>query len=115
MNEPVIVLSNAGSGPEAQHIARTLVEERLAACVNVVPRMHSIYRWQGEIEEAEEWMMWIKTTQKRAGQAIARLVELHSYELPAALIIPITGGHDAYLKWITSSTQEDDTEAHFPA
>ena len=111
MGEAVIVLSNAGSAPEAQHIAHILVEERLAACVNVIPRIQSIFRWQGEVEDAEEWMMLIKTTRDRARVTIARLVELHSYDLPAAVILPIEGGNPGYLDWIAASvTPAGDTE-----
>ena len=105
MEGPVVILSNAGSEEEAIHIAQTLVREFLAASVNVIPGVHSVYRWGEQIEQAEEWMMVIKTTQECADRAIRRLTDLHSYEVPAAIILPIEGGHPPYLNWIDANVE----------
>ncbi|MBC7241123.1 MAG: divalent-cation tolerance protein CutA [Anaerolineae bacterium] len=102
----VVVLSNAGSQEEAERIAGTLVQEFLAACVNIVPRVRSVYRWQGQIEWAEEWMMVMKTRRSLAEALIRRLRQLHSYELPEAIVLPIDGGLAEYLDWIRSNVEE---------
>lgn len=104
-----IIFSNAGSEKEAHRIARSLVEERLAACVNIIPLVQSYYRWQGQVESAQEWTLLIKTREDLAERAVQRLAALHSYELPAAVIVPIAGGHEPYLKWIGESVQPQET------
>lgn len=105
-DEYVLVLSNAGSQEEAERIAGTLVQEFLAACVNIVPRVRSVYRWQGQVEWAEEWMMLIKTRRRTAGALIRRLKALHSYELPEAVILPIQGGLQEYLDWVGANVED---------
>ncbi|MFC1904443.1 divalent-cation tolerance protein CutA [Chloroflexota bacterium] len=90
---------------EAREIGRTLVEERLAACVNIFP-IKSIYRWQGTIEEAGEVAMFIKTRAELADKIIKRVKELHSYEVPCIVSLPIEKGYPDYLKWIEESTSE---------
>ncbi|MGQ9518004.1 MAG: divalent-cation tolerance protein CutA [Anaerolineae bacterium] len=105
-DEHVVVLSNAGSQEEAERIAGTLVREFLAACVNIVPRVRSVYRWQGQIEWAEEWMMIIKTRRRAADALIRRLRELHSYEVPEAIVLPIEGGLPEYLDWIGANVED---------
>jgi periplasmic divalent cation tolerance protein len=102
---PVIVLSAVGAPPDAQKIARTLVEERLAACVNVVPGVVSVYRWKGVVEKEDELLLVIKTIGERVEQLKARLLELHPYELPEVVVIPIGGGHGAYLDWIAEQVR----------
>jgi periplasmic divalent cation tolerance protein len=87
----------------AAHIARTLVDERLAACVNLVPGVRSIYRWQGAVEEGAEIVGLIKTTAAEAPRLIARLTELHPYEVPEAIALDITDGHPPYLAWLAGS------------
>jgi periplasmic divalent cation tolerance protein len=94
------VLSAVGAQPDAQKIARALVEERLAACVNVVPGVMSVYRWKGAVEQEAELMLVIKTIGERVEPLKARLVELHPYELPEVVVIPIGGGHAPYLAWL---------------
>jgi periplasmic divalent cation tolerance protein len=86
---PVIVLSAVGSQPDAQKIARTLVEERLAACVNVVPGVVSTYRWNGVVETENELMLVIKTLAERVDALKARLLQLHPYELPEVVVLQI--------------------------
>jgi periplasmic divalent cation tolerance protein len=97
---PVVVLTALGAPPEAQQIARTLVEERLAACVNVVPGVMSVYRWKGNVEQEPELILVIKTLAERVDALKARLLELHPYELPEVVVIPIAGGHAPYLAWL---------------
>ena len=100
MSAPVIVLSAVGAAPDAERIARALVEERLAACVNVVPGVVSIYRWKGKVEQEAELLLVIKTLAPRVEALKARLLELHPYELPEVVVLPIGGGHAPYLAWI---------------
>jgi periplasmic divalent cation tolerance protein len=97
---PVVVLSAVGAPPDAERIARALVEERLAACVNVVPGVVSVYRWKGAVERENELMLVIKTMAAQLDALKARLVELHPYELPEVVVIPIGGGHAPYLAWL---------------
>jgi periplasmic divalent cation tolerance protein len=97
---PVVVLSAVGAPPDAERIARALVEERLAACVNVVPGVVSVYRWKGAVEREPELLLVIKTMAQQVEALKARLLELHPYELAEVVVIPIVGGHGAYLEWI---------------
>lgn len=100
----VVVLSTAGSQEEAERLARALVEERLAACVNLVAPLTSIYRWQGTIERASEVLLVIKTRRALATRLIARLRALHSYDVPEAVVLPITAGARPYLEWLRAET-----------
>lgn len=92
------------SEAEARRIARALVEERLAACANILGACHSIYRWQGAIEEGEEVAALFKTRADLADSLIARLAELHSYDVPAAVAWPIANALDAYGQWVDAET-----------
>ena len=105
MTGPVVVLSAVGAPPDAQRIARALVEERLAACVNVVPGVVSVYRWKGVVEKEDELLLVIKTIGERVEQLKARLLQLHPYELPEVVVIPIGGGHAPYLEWIAEQAR----------
>ena len=96
----VTVYATFGSDEEARHIARQLVEERLAACANILAPCLSFYRWQGKVEEAEEVPVLFKTRADGAKQLIARLAELHSYDVPAAVVWPIGETVDAYARWV---------------
>lgn len=100
MSDIVSVYATFGSEEEARRVARTLVEERLAACANILPPCHSIYRWQGRIEEAGEVAALFKTRADAAARLIARLAELHSYEVPAAVVWPIADALDPYRTWV---------------
>jgi periplasmic divalent cation tolerance protein len=102
MSQRILILTTAGSQEEARSIARELVERRLAACVNMISPVHSIYRWQGEIEEATEYLLVIKTAKSREAAVQAVIRELHSYELPESLSVAIEGGAPAYLAWLDS-------------
>jgi periplasmic divalent cation tolerance protein len=103
MTDKLLILTTAGSEAEARKIAEGLVERRLAACVNIVPRIQSVYRWEGKLEEAEEFLLLIKTSKPREEQVRAAITELHSYELPECIAISIASGSAEYLKWIEES------------
>ena len=102
-----LVLSTAGSREEAESIAESLVDLGLAACVNLIPGLTSIYRWQGSIERAEEILLIIKTTEARLAALEAALRELHSYEVPEVIVLAPEGGAEDYLAWLTASTSEE--------
>jgi periplasmic divalent cation tolerance protein len=103
MTRNKLVLTTTGSRDEAQRIARILVERQLAACVNIVPGIESIYRWQEKIEHAEECLLLIKTTRSAFEGVRDAIKELHSYELPECICIEIEDGSAEYLKWIGES------------
>ncbi len=101
--QAVIVLTTLGADADASALARTLVEERLAACVNVLAPMSSTYRWKGSVDREREQQLVIKTSAARVAALEARLRALHPYEVPEFLVIPVEGGSDAYLGWIRES------------
>ena len=103
-NDVVVVLSNAPDLLLAKRIAHILVEEGLAACVNLGPSGLSMYVWKGETEGAEEIPITIKTTQARLPALKDRLVQLHPYEVPELLVLPVSGGLDSYLDWVREQT-----------
>jgi periplasmic divalent cation tolerance protein len=105
MTDKRIVLSTAGSADEAHKIAHHLVEHRLAACVNLIPRIESIYRWQGRIESSEEWLLLIKTTGEKFPEVRDAILQLHSYEVPECISISIEDGSADYLDWIGESVK----------
>ena len=104
----VIVLSTAPSEEIAEHLARSLVDERLAACVNRVPGVQSTYRWEGKVETATEVLLIIKTHSACAPELTRRLQELHPYEVPEVLALPVGAGSAAYLAWIKAATARVD-------
>ena len=104
MTVAVVVLSTAGSQDEAERIATALVDERLAACVNLVAPMISIYRWHGAVERASEVLLVIKTRRRLAPRLIRRLQALHSYDVPEAIVLPIEAGARRYLAWLLAET-----------
>lgn len=95
-----VVLLTAPDAEQAERLAHSLVEERLAACVNVVPGVRSVYRWEGRVEEAGELLLVVKTRADRTEALAARVRELHSYALPEVLELPAVGGSSAYLDWV---------------
>ena len=104
-SDAVIVLTTLAADADAAGLARTLVNERLAACVNVLPAMTSFYRWQGTVEEGTEQQLIMKTTADRVAPLAARLRELHAYEVPEFLVLRVAEGSDAYLGWIRDSVR----------
>lgn len=100
----VIVLTTVPDAACGEAIARTLVDERLAACVNVLPAMTSIYRWKGAVETATEHQLLIKTTGERVQDVEARIAELHPYELPEVLVLPVERG-SRYAAWVEGETR----------
>lgn len=107
MTDVVLVLTTVPEGDLGEAIARTLVEERLAACVNVWAPMTSVYRWQGEVEREVERQVVIKTTRERVPAVQARIATLHSYEVPEFVVLAVADGSTAYLGWIQSETREE--------
>jgi periplasmic divalent cation tolerance protein len=100
-----IVLTTIGSDTDAVALARTLVDEQLAACVNVLPSMVSIYRWKGSVEQDKEQQIVIKTSSGRLPALEARLRQLHPYELPEFLVLDVAGGGAAYLAWVGEAVE----------
>lgn len=98
-----IVLTTTGSEQEGCRLASALVEEQLAACATLVPTVHSIYRWQGKIESAQEALLLIKTTDTQLAALESRLHELHSYQTPEFLVLDIHAGSQSYLNWLCGS------------
>lgn len=98
MTDKRIVLSTAGSGEEARKIAQHLVEHKLAACVNIVPQVESIYRWQGKVESAREWLLLVKTTVDQFEKVRDAIRELHSYDVPECIAVAIEDGSPEYLR-----------------
>ena len=106
MGDVVVVLTTVPTGGKGEEIGRTLVEERLAACVNVLAPMTSIYRWRGAIEREAEQQMIIKTTRGRVAALQSRLSTLHPYELPEFLVLAVADSSSAYFEWIGNETSE---------
>jgi periplasmic divalent cation tolerance protein len=102
MAKPVVILSTSGPA-QSEEIAGDLLEKRLCACVNILP-VRSRYHWKGELCRDEEHLLVIKTTDARSDAVIRRLQEIHSYELPEAIVIPVTGGFEPYLQWVREET-----------
>jgi periplasmic divalent cation tolerance protein len=102
----VVAFSTAGSSEEASRIATALIDEQLAACVNIVDTIHSIYRWQGATESAVESLMLIKTRAHLLPAVESRLRDLHSYDVPELVAVPIMMGAQPYLEWLLASTSD---------
>ena len=98
-----IVLSTCSDHEQAERIAHSLVDQGLAACVNIVPGVQSIYRWQGAVESATEVLMLIKTSPTHLRKVQSAISALHSYEVPEFLVLPIAAGSEAYLAWLSAS------------
>jgi len=104
VTEALVVLVTAPSAEKAAELARAVVEERLAACGNVLPQIRSIYRWQGAVHDEPEALLVLKTTEALFERLRARVVELHPYETPEVLALPVAAGHAPYLAWIAGET-----------
>ncbi len=105
MTDAIVVLVTAPGVDEAARIARALVEERLAACGNVVPGVRSIYRWQGKIEDQPEALLLLKTTRARFEALRERVLDLHPYDAPEVVALPVEAGSAPYLAWIDGETR----------
>lgn len=108
MEQALLVMTNLPDRQSAQLMARTLVEARLAACVNLVEGVHAIYRWQGQIEEVVEVTLQIKTTQSKFAQLKKAILMAHPYELPEIIALHIDQGSAPYLHWIEQQTKPDE-------
>mgnify|MGYP006304614163 CR=1 FL=1 len=105
MPDLVLLLTTVPSPEVGERLAQALVDERLAACVNVLPPMVSIYRWQGQMHRDVEQQLVIKTSRARLAEAQARLTALHPYDLPECLVLSVDGGDPAYLAWVAGETE----------
>lgn len=102
MSDRRVVLTTVALLEKAEHLARVLVDRRLAACVNIVGPIRSVYRWQGAIEDQQEYLLIIKTTAARAAELEGAFAELHPYDLPEQVELSITGGGASYLDWLSA-------------
>lgn len=100
----VVIYSTIDDIKKARKIANTLVEEKLVACVNIIPKIESIYRWKGKIESSNECVIIAKTVDKNVKKVITKIKDMHPYELPDIIILPIIGGLKEYLKYIADET-----------
>ena len=103
MSDKLLILTTSASEEEATKIAQVLVERRAAACVNIIPHVHSVYRWQGKVETAKEFLLLIKSSKLQEEKVRSTLAELHSYALPECLTVAVHGGSAEYLGWIDAS------------
>ena len=102
--EFVLGYITAADVAEARRLGQALVQARLAACANILPGMQSLYWWQGKLEEANEAVLLVKTRQELAAAVLAKVKELHSYECPCVVFLPVVGGNPAYLEWLAAET-----------
>ncbi len=103
--KPMVAFVTAASTDEATRIAQALVEKRLAACVNIVAPVVSVYRWEGRVQQDAEVLLVIKTTDARLPDLIQRVKALHSYQVPEVIALPIADGSPDYLRWLLDETQ----------
>ena len=103
----VVLLCTCGSVAEARRLSRTIVREKWAACVNIIPSVASVYRWRGRIEESRESLLLIKTTRSLFRKLERRLRKLHSYEVPEIIALPIVAGSAPYLRWLAESVENN--------
>jgi periplasmic divalent cation tolerance protein len=102
--QPLVVLMTAATIDEAAAIGRTIVDERLAACANLLPAIRSIYRWQDTVQDDAETLVVIKTTAAQLPALTSRIQALHSYDTPEVIALPIVGGSESYLGWLIANT-----------
>jgi periplasmic divalent cation tolerance protein len=112
MTDKIVVLNTCASAEEAERLARSLVDRRLAACVTVITPVRSFYRWNGAVADAAEWLLVIKTSRPLFAGLRAALESGHSYEVPEILALPVIEGSANYLSWIDGELQSADIESH---
>jgi len=100
MTDKIVVLTTCDSEKRAEQLARHLVEHRVAACVNILPKARSIYRWQEKIEDASEWVLLIKSRRDLFAALRAEIQKIHTYEVPEVIAIPVVDGYEPYLGWL---------------
>lgn len=105
MTDKIVVFSTCGDEAEAQRVGRHLVEQRVAACVTVVPGARSIYWWQGKVEEGPEWILIIKSSREALPKLREQLQKVHSYQVPEIVALPIVDGSQPYLDWMEREIQ----------
>ncbi len=115
MEQVLLVMTNLPDLAVAQTIARSLVNARLAACVNILPGVQSVYRWQGAVEEATEVTLLIKTTQQSYPLLHQAIIDAHPYELPEVIAWPLADGHAPYLQWVSAETSGGGDQAATPS
>lgn len=103
MTDKIVVLSNCDSQEQASYVARHLVEERVAACVNIVPGVRSIYRWKGKLEDSAEWLLVIKSRRDLLPRLKEELKKVHSYEVPEVIVLQVIDGSEEYIAWLDAS------------
>ncbi len=103
--KPMVAFVTAATADEAMRMARALTEERLAACVNIISPILSVYRWEGQVQQDAEVLLVIKTTDARLPDLIRRVKALHSYQVPEVIAIPIADGSPEYLRWLLDETR----------
>jgi len=105
MTDKIVVFCTCASAEDAERIGRSLVESRLAACVNAAPGLRSFYRWQGKIEDAAEHLLIVKSTRALFPEVCAEIIRLHPYEVPEIIALPVVDGSQEYLAWIDAETR----------
>jgi periplasmic divalent cation tolerance protein len=110
----VLIYMTAGSKDEASKIGKELVSNKLAACINIVDNMHSIYLWEGEIQNDTEVVMIAKTSEDRVPALIEKVKSIHSYECPCIVSLPVSGGHQPFLDWISAMVRNPTTQIESP-
>jgi periplasmic divalent cation tolerance protein len=110
MTDKIVLISTCGSAEEAGRIAQELVSQRLAACVNILPGVQSVYRWQGKIENSEEWLLIIKSRRDLVESIHHSLSALHSSEVPELIALPIIDGAPAYLRWVDAELVKEEED-----
>lgn len=108
--EPLLVFVTCGSEEEALRIAHALIEDHLAACVNLIAPVRSIYRWEGKVWDEKEWLLLVKTQKKRWAEVESKVKSLHSYTVPEIIGLPILEGSPSYLKWLEAMTEREKEE-----
>ena len=102
-----IILTTVSAVKEGESIANILVEKQLASCVNIIPNISSVYRWEGQIQSESEVLLLIKTTKDLEAEVYREVQNVHSYDTPELITLPITNGSDAYLDWMTNSVRNN--------